>query len=184
MDSDDRVQREEMLRRAVLAGDETAWQTWYNETFDDLCYYVRWRCGGRRDWADEIVQETWLTAVRRVRRFDPRQGSFLAWLRGIAANVLRNDLRRKRRTPKSQQPADGQLSEEKSPQEDRQREQRIAAALDALPEREEAVLRAKYLEGLSVVEIAAGRGETPKAIESLLSRARQAFREVYRAEGD
>jgi len=46
------------------------------------------------------------------------------------------------------------------------------------------VLRAKYLEGLSVAEIASARGETPKAVESLLSRARQAFRKVYQGQGD
>jgi RNA polymerase sigma-70 factor (ECF subfamily) len=184
MDSlDHRVEREELLRGAVLAGDERAWQTWYNETFDDLDSYVRWRCGGRRDWADEIVQETWLTAVRRVRRFDPQQGSFLGWLRGIAANVLRNHLRREQKLPKAQQPSDGQMGEDgraKSQRRDLERQQQIAAALDALSEREEAVLRAKYLDGLSVAQIASGRGETPKAIESLLSRARQAFRDVYR----
>lgn len=55
MDCLDRVQREALLRAAVLAGDENAWRTWYEETFDDLHRYVRWRCGGRRDWADEIV---------------------------------------------------------------------------------------------------------------------------------
>jgi hypothetical protein len=33
---------------------------------------------------------------------------------------------------------------------------------------------------LSVTEIASGRGETIQAIESLLSRARRAFRIVYR----
>ncbi len=81
MDSDDRVLREEMLRREVLAGNEQTWQIWYGETFDDLYRYVLWRCGGRRDWADEIVQETWLWAVRRMRRFAPGQGSFLAWMR-------------------------------------------------------------------------------------------------------
>ncbi len=44
------------------------------------------------------------------------------------------------------------------------------------------MLRAKYLDGLSVAEIAAARGETTKAIESLLSRARQAFRKAYRGD--
>lgn len=187
MDFPDRVQREEMLRRAVLAGDQHAWRIWYNESFDDLYRYVRWRCGGRRDWADEIVQETWLTAVRRIRRFQPRQGSFLAWLRGIAANLLRNELRRQRRLPTFQPLADGQIGESSRtelPSDDRQREERVVAALDALPEREEVVLRAKYLEGMSVAEIAAVRGDTTKAIESLLSRARQAFRDVYQRQED
>lgn len=187
MDRLDRVQREGLLRAAVLAGDENAWRTWYEETFDDLHRYVRWRCGGRRDWADEIVQETWLTAVRRIRRFDPRQGSFLAWLRGIAANILRNELRHQRRSPRFQQPTNGQMDEDDKAvpkEEDGDREQRIAAALDALPQREEDALRAKYLEGLSVAEIASAGSETPKAVESLLSRARQAFREAYLAQGE
>ncbi len=178
MDSEDRVQREEMLRRAVLTGDERAWRTLYDEAFDDLYNYVRWRCGGRRDWAEEIVQETWLTAVRRVRRFDPRQGSFLAWLRGIAANLLRNELRRQRRSPKFEPSANGEMAGNDSSAP--QRQQGIAAALDALSEREEAVLRAKYLEGLTVAEIARRGNETSKAVESLLSRAREAFRKVYR----
>ena len=186
MDPLDRVQREELLRTAVLAGNENAWRTCYDETFDDLYRYLVWRCGGRKDWADEIVQDTWLTAVRRIRRFDPRKGSFLAWVRGIAANLLRNELRKRRRSPKFQQSSEGEIGEtgqRRSSWEDRGRQEEVAAALDALSEREEAVLRAKYLDGLSVAEIAAANGETPKAVESLLSRARQAFREVYRERG-
>jgi len=53
------------------------------------------------------------------------------------------------------------------------------AALDALSERQEAALRAKYFDGLTVDEIASSWDETPKAIESLLSRARAAFRERF-----
>ena len=106
MDSDDRVLREEMLRREVLAGNEQAWRIWYGETFDGLYRYVLWRCGGRRDWADEIVQETWLWAVRRMRRFAPGQGSFLAWMRGIASNVIRNHFRSQKKLLKTRQPVD------------------------------------------------------------------------------
>lgn len=173
MDPEDRVQREEMLRRAVLAGDEGAWQAWYNETFDALYAFVLWRCGRQHDQADEITQETWLTAVKSVRHFDPYQGSFSVWLRGIAANVIRHQLRRGVRLRKREQ-----VASESRPS-DRQQDDRIALTLDALPERQEAVLRAKYLDGLSVAEIAAQWNDTPKAIESLLSRARQAFRELF-----
>ena len=48
-----------------------------------------------------------------------------------------------------------------------------------LPERHEAVLRAKYLDGRTVREIVADWGETEKAVESLLTRARDAFRAAY-----
>jgi RNA polymerase sigma-70 factor (ECF subfamily) len=62
--------------------------------------------------------------------------------------------------------------------------ERVAAALAAIPDRYEAVLQAKYLDGQSVEEISLARGESPKAVESLLTRARQAFREAYEAPHD
>lgn len=178
MAAGDRVGRERALRRAVLAGDERAWQTWYHESFAGLYAYVAWRCAGLRDLADEVVQDTWLTAVRRIRRFDPEAGSFKAWLRGIAANVLRNHLRRRCRTAARVVPLGGQPPAPDAAA-DRERAERIARTLAGLPERYEAVLRAKYLDQQTVAQIAEAQGETPKAVESLLTRARQAFREVY-----
>ena len=159
MDSDARVQREQLLRRAVLAGDEGAWQAWYNETFDALYAYILWRCGRQHDQADEIAQETWLAAVKSIRRFDPQQGAFSVWLRGIAVNVMRRQLRRNGRLRRREQAA-GRTRAGQSASPERQEDDRVALTLDALPERQEAVLRAKYLDGLSVAEIAAQSNET------------------------
>ena len=182
MHPENRVNREEMLRRAVLAGDENAWRVWCLEVFDELDRFIIWRCGGRRNEADEIVQETWLTAVRQIRSFQPQQGSFLAWLRGIAANVRRNHLRSARRLSQRESTTDKEFVDaaQTEPAADQhERTQQIAAALDGLLERQETVLRAKYFDGLSVADIAAAWNESPKAIESLLSRARDAFRERF-----
>jgi RNA polymerase sigma-70 factor (ECF subfamily) len=182
MDNGDRVWREQGLRSAVLAGDERAWQTWFDESFAGLYAYVSWRCAGLRDLAEEVVQDTWLIAVRRVRRFDPRQGSFAAWLRGIAANVLRNQLRKQLRSGRHTQSLNGAMAADgpmAPPADSRDVSERIARALAMLSDRQEAVLRAKYLDQRSVAQIAASWNETPKAVESLLTRARQAFRESY-----
>ncbi len=175
MSSEERVWRERGLRDAVLAGDETAWKTLYQEAFAGLYAYVLWRCGGLRDAADEIVQETWLTAVRRIGRFDPARGAFAGWLSGIAANHLRNYFRRSRR----ERHPSGRLRDAARRPDDPERAERVARALAALPDHYEAALRAKYLDGRSVADIAAAGGETPKAVESLLTRARQAFRDAY-----
>lgn len=176
MGSDEQGRREQVLRRAILAGDERAWQTWYDEAFDRLAAYVTWRCGGMRDLAEDAIQETWLTAVRHIRRFDPVQGRFIAWLRGIAANVVRDHLRRARRPP----PPGRTVAVPDAELEARERAEQVAHALAELPPHYEEVLRAKYLDGQSVAAIAAARGETPKAVESLLTRARNAFRDAYR----
>ena len=179
----DRVQRERLLRNAVLAGDQGAWQSWYDESYEPLYAYVHWRSGGLEDLAEEVVQETWLVAVRRVRRFDPGQGSFLAWLRGIAANVLRSRLRGRLVEGRRGESLQGELSSDVPVDAElirRERAERIAATLADLPEHYETVLRAKYLDGATVAQVAKASGQTPKAVESLLTRARQAFRERYR----
>jgi RNA polymerase sigma-70 factor (ECF subfamily) len=187
MHNPERAGRERVLRAAVLAGDTGAWRVLYDEAFDGLSRYVRWRTGTMRDVAEEIVQETWLIAVRRIKGFDPEQGSFLGWLRAIAANLLLNNL--KKRTRRNERPVQGLSGQplDYSENADKQRLEQaycIAESLASLPAHYEAVLRAKYLDEMSVAEIALERNETPKAVESLLTRARQAFREAYqRLEG-
>lgn len=182
MPSEERVQRERVLRRAVLSGDEAAWRAWYDESFAGLYAFARWRCAGLRDLADEVVQETWLTAVRRIRDFDPDRGSFANWLHGIAAHLLCNHFRREDRRNGRCDRLAAQPATMEPPEADverREEAERVARALAALPDRYEAVLRAKYLEGRSVQEIASTWDETPKAVESLLTRARQAFRTLF-----
>ncbi len=178
----ERVARERGLRSAVLAGDERAWRAWYEEAYDPLYAYVLWRCGGLRDVADEVVQETWLTAVRRVRHFAPEEGAFAGWLRGIAVNLLRNHFRRTARRSTRPMPSENG-GPTAAPADDalsrREGAERVARALAELSERHEAVLRVKYLEGRGVADIAAAWGETPKTVESLLTRARAAFRAAY-----
>jgi RNA polymerase sigma-70 factor (ECF subfamily) len=178
MAEDGRVDRERLLRRAVLAGDEAAWRAFYDGACDGLYAYVLWRSGGLRDRAEEVTQDTWLHAVRRIADFNPDRASFLAWLRGIAANLLKNRTRRDVRRQ-----AGPLVNEQAAPETNRAGAERVADALSSLAPRYEAALRAKYLDGQSVAEIAAESGESAKAIESLLSRARQAFRDAYTQSG-
>ena len=176
MDHGADVWRERAIRDAVLGGDAAAWRAWYDEHFAPLAAYASWRCGGLADLTDDVIQETWLTAVRRLAAFDPARGPFLAWLCGIAGNAARNAVRGRRRHHRRARPLDAAPEPAAA-----EKAERVALALAALPEGYEAVLRAKYLDRMTVDEIAARRGTTAKAVESLLSRARQAFREAFDA---
>lgn len=177
MDESERIRRDRAVHRGVLAGDSDAWQTWYDESFEPLYAYVLWRCRGVKEFADEIVQETWLIAVRQIARFDPARASFLDWLRGIAGNVLRNQHRRRLRA-RREHSLEGEPAGP-DPGDDAERDLAVAAALTELPAHYQAVLRAKYFDRQTVAQIALAFCQTEKSIESLLSRARQAFREVY-----
>lgn len=186
MDHPEPAWRERALRDAVLAGDAEAWKVFYDENFGPLFAYVHCRTGRRLEDTEEIVQETWLVAVKKIARFDPGRGCFEGWLRGIADNVFLNYRRRAARLPRSLDGAGesplralrasagtaGEYGPEALAEE-------IALALTGLPGRYQAVILAKYQDELPVARIAERWGETPKAIESLLSRARSAFREAY-----
>ncbi len=164
------------LREAALAGDACAWRRLVTDHVEPLRRYLAWRLGGLHD-VDDLAQEVWLQAAKSLRRFDPLRGPFHAWLMGIAFHTLRNHRRSVRRSKQRPMP-EGELA---ASEEDRQAE-RVAEALEQLPENYEQVLRAKYLEGRSVACIAQSTGQGEKAVESLLTRARQAFRTSYERE--
>ena len=161
------------LREAALAGDAGAWHLLFDSAHGRVRAYCRWRAAGLSDLADDCEQETWLVAVRRLRSFDPARGPFAAWVIGVAAKVIRGQLRRRKARPL---PADCPTPCDR---EGRERAEAVAAALAKLSERHEGVLRRKYLDGQSVAEIAAELRLTQKAVESLLTRAREAFRAAY-----
>jgi RNA polymerase sigma-70 factor (ECF subfamily) len=173
----DETEVEKALRRGALAGDEAAWRTLYERAFAPLFAFVRRRVGPSPTEVEEVVQETWLVAVRRLRRFDPERGAFLGWLLGIATNVLRNRYRGRRRMGEVFSLGSGDAPGRATP--DRlETSDLVAVAMAALPGRYRSVLRAKYQEGRTVAEIAELRSESAKAVESLLTRARGAFRRV------
>jgi RNA polymerase sigma-70 factor (ECF subfamily) len=169
---------ERILRDAVLAGDDAAWRILWDRYFDAVHAFVHWRARTTPERTEEIVQECWMIAVRSIRKFDPARSTFGTWLRGIAQNVLRNEGRRRGREihaggdvdliadPGSGPAAAGVADD-------------VQATLGRLPDDYRAVLTSKYCDGLAVVEIAATSGRTPKAVESLLTRAREAFRRAW-----
>jgi RNA polymerase sigma-70 factor, ECF subfamily len=174
--------RERVLRAAAIAGDPAAWRALFDAAFDTVHGYARWRCGGHDDLTDDVIQEAWLTASARLRTFDPLRSRFAGWVCGIAANVARGLVRKRMRHFARVRPlvaVPEPAASEPDPSHD---PERVAVALAELPERYEVALRMKYFERRSVAEMATATGESVKAVESLLTRARQAFRERYRSE--
>ena len=120
----------------------------------------------------DVTQEMRLVAVRAF-AIRSAIAPFLAWLCGIAANVLRNagggrkvsQRSRAMKRPRTTTPNGFGRGDPPGAR-------RVA-------EHYEAVLRAKYLDLSSVEQIAAEWDQSAKAIESLLTRARTAFRVAY-----
>lgn len=178
------IHQERILRDAASQGDADAWLRLYESAFDDVYRYLLWRLAGDTNSAEELAQEVWLVAVERLAEFDPELGCFRDWTRGVARGLLKNTLRkqqRRRETHFSEATLEAHASE------DCEKGKRAGALIDTLnelPEIYEHVLRAKYLYGESVADMASGLGRTQKSVESLLSRARAALRARYDTDND
>jgi RNA polymerase sigma-70 factor (ECF subfamily) len=163
-------------------GDREVWRAFLGEQIPQLygMFMKRWP---NRGLAEELVQQTVFDAVRGRKGFDADKGSPEEWLRGIARNNIRLEMRKrasrgavKGETAEYLEAVDGELV----PDEIIEREETaecVRGALERMESKEAAALRAKYVEGLSARQIAEEMGVTEKAVHSLLYRARNSLRD-------
>lgn len=137
-----------------------------------------------------MVQDTFVVALESLASFDGRS-TLNTWLCGIAKNKVRA-LRRKRRPAPLADVLDeaddeidavlARVSSEPLPDwalERKETRELVGATLSSLPSDYRRALVAKYVTGCSVAQIAQDVGRSEKAAESLLTRARAAFGEVF-----
>ena len=178
------------VRNRILDGDSVAAEAFFQRHLDTLYEFVHYRVGGDRSLAEDVVQDTFLVALERLRAFDGRS-SLHTWLCGIARNKIRAH-RRKRRPAlvedllaASDSEIDAILSTVESEPlpdwvlEKQETQELVGATLSSLPPDYREVLVGKYIEGKTVAEIARNRGAQEKAAESTLHRARLAFGRVF-----
>lgn len=128
----------------------------------------------RKHEAEDLAQETFVTAWRRLSDFDPTR-PFGAWLRGIAENHLRNHLRKFRAEPIGGDEALQMILDREQDSSD-SGDTDLAAALGECIERiagpARDLLMARYAEGLSMAELCAKSGQKHSAVTMKLHRLR------------
>ena len=166
----------------AAAGDARAAFTEMYRTALPVVYgFVSLRVGGDKTVAEDITAETFTAALKH---FQAGQGKEInkAWLRMVAKRRLVDYWRRQAvASDKVVVLAAGLRNHSDPSVEERDR---VLAALARLSEQHRAALVMQQVEGYSVTEIASILGRSDKAIESLLTRARDAFRTAYREEND
>jgi RNA polymerase sigma-70 factor (ECF subfamily) len=134
---------------------------------------------------DDLVQETLLHAWKNRAQFRG-DASLLTWVLSIARNRIR--MRARSLGKQAEVEASLQALEIDEIPEDVLRSAELAGAvrraLDALDPAHADVLLRRYFDGRSVRQIAEALGESEKAVESRLHRAREALREQLAQGGD
>ena len=178
----------------LLDGDEAAFEEFFGRYFPKLYRFAVTRLGNDANAAEDVVQATLCKAVAKLGTFRGEAALF-TWLctfcrHEISAHYARHGASA-RDVPLAEDAPEVRAALESlgasgadAPDEQLRRgelSKLVQLTLDALPGRYGDALEWKYIQEESVREIAARLDVTPKAAESLLSRARDAFRDAFAA---
>jgi RNA polymerase sigma-70 factor (ECF subfamily) len=179
------------LVRRMVRGEEPAFDAFFQDYFPRLYRFAMSRTGQDRDATEEIVQTTMVKAIRKLHTWRGDSALF-TWLCAICRHEVASWRERTGRHEAVPLAEDAPEVREKlaaiaaraieRPDESFERREvgrLVQVALDALPTQYASVLEWKYIQELDVAEIARRLETGPKAAESLLTRARRAFREAF-----
>ncbi|HEU4532235.1 MAG TPA: RNA polymerase sigma factor [Steroidobacteraceae bacterium] len=180
------------LAARVLAGDARAFEEFFASYFARLYRFAVARVGADEDAAGDIVQETLCRAMRSLEGYRG-EASLFTWLCQICRSQLADRYERVQRDARRLVAIEDDagvraaLESLEATGDDPELAMRrnelsrlVQAVLDRLPARYGDALEWKYVEGLSVDAIAVRLSLGTLAAQSLLQRARTAFRDGFR----
>ncbi len=183
------IARDRRLARRLCNNDQRAMHGFYDEYFPKLYRYAARRLGSQQD-IDDVVQRALTTAARRISTYRG-EATLLTWLVQICRHEVARHYQHSARRDATMTFLDDDVLravveslEAPTPDEPESYTRRaelismVQMALDQLPGHYAKALELKYLEGFSSKEMAAQLGIGDSAVQSLLARARNAFREI------
>ena len=159
-------------------GNVESFQSVFDCHFGEVYGYVAYRLAPDRDAAQDVTQEVFLAAWQSWDAYRG-DGPVLSWLRGIARRKVADRLREKVRGHCPAELTDLAAATGSGEAQRQERALLLAQAMRLLPANCVELLEEKYLEGLSVRQMAERRAQTEKAVESALSRARDMLRTTF-----
>lgn len=180
---------DKQLVKKLLNGDEAAFDQFYQEYFDRLYRFVLVRCSGQTHFAEDIVQSALCKAIDKLTSYRA-EAPLYSWLCTFCRYELSAFYRKSNRQPVliddnpqfkaeieslsislQQEPENSYLQQELN--------KFVHLTLDSIPTKYAFVIEKKYIQGLSVKEIAQHLQTSVKSVESMLSRARPVFEDIF-----
>ena len=177
----------------VAAGDQGAFDEFFKEYFPRLFRFTLSRVDNNAELAEEVVQRTMCIVVRKMSAYRG-EALLFTWLCQICRNETIAVYRQRKMEiqedipiedhPGVQAALESAAPDDYRPESAMRREEIanfVRVTLEHLPANYATALEMKYVQGHSVKEIAARLNVGDKAAESMLTRARVAFKERFRA---
>lgn len=170
------------LIERCLAGEEAAYMALYNR-YATMIYRLTYSLLQHKEDAEEVLQDSFEYAFRRLERYDARKSAFKTWLYRIAISRSRNKRRRKWLPTFSLSQLTREIEDNDTPSPDEiialsEKQQKVWQALNQLSPKlqETAVLR--YYENLTYAEIGTILDIPAKTAESRMRLAHNALRKI------
>lgn len=128
------------------------------------------------DWVDDLAQEAFLSAYRDWESFDESR-DFGRWIRAIALNIVRNEIRKDARRRRILHTELTELLLRRQPEPVEQSEplavDAIRACLDELAPASRRVMLGRYRDGETALQLAERLGTTAANVRQMLVRLRR-----------
>ena len=172
------------LIQRILQGDQDAFSPLVKK-YQKGVHTLAWRKIGDFHIAQEITQDAFLTAYRKLRTLK-NHNQFAGWLYVIAANLCRDWLKKSRLPMESLDADDANevdkvsysqyVAEKQESEADETRREIVKELLKKLPESERTVMMLHYLGEMTIKSISEFLGVSQNTVKSRLSRARNRLR--------
>ncbi len=159
--------------------DEARLHAFFDRAITEVYPYLARRCGHDRNLAEDLVQETLVTAVSALGR-DVDHLS-IGWMIAVARSRLIDHYRAAARR---ERPLRLVVDRQIPTDTDVIGRDVTARMLAVLPSQQRLCVVLHHLDGVPISEVAAATGLSVRAVESSLARARRALRTVAESDGD
>jgi RNA polymerase sigma-70 factor (ECF subfamily) len=169
-------QNDERLQVEAARQDPARFAELYENNFERVYAYIARRVRNREE-AQDLTSEVFHKALTGFPRFEWRGLPFVAWLLGIAANVLSD---RWQRAAKQQEVVNDDL-DLIGIEDDIEQRAMLYQLVDTLPDDQRRVILRRFIGQRSLREIATELGRSEGAVKQLQLRALQNLRERIRS---
>jgi RNA polymerase sigma-70 factor (ECF subfamily) len=169
-------QKDERLQVEAARQDPARFAELYENNFERVYAYIAHRVHNREE-AQDATADVFHQALASLPRFEWRGSPFVAWLLGIAANVLSD---RWQRVAKRQEVVTDDL-EQVGMEDDIEQRAMLYQLVETLPDDQRRVIIRRFVGQKSLREIATELGRSEGAIKQLQLRALQNLRKRIRS---
>lgn len=169
-------QNDERLQVEAAQQDKARFAELYENNFERVYAYIARRVGNREE-AQDLTADVFHEALANLPRFEWRGLPFVAWLLGIAANLLSD---RWHRVARVQEVRTDDL-EQVGLEDDIEQRAVLYQLVETLPDDQRRVIIRRFVGQKSLHEIATELGRSEGAIKQLQLRALQNLRERIRS---